>query len=80
MSKGYADNAVEALFRLTEWNLATLEELEMLKSSSKTRVERQRQICEAAVGDCARFGSVQTAKDMGCTRLRAILGKDSDVF
>lgn len=76
MSKGYADNAVDALFRLTEWNLATLEELKDLKSTSKRRLERQQRICEAAVGDCVRFGNISgkaVAERMGCIRLLAIL-------
>ena len=73
MRKAHADNAVDALVRLTEWNLATLEWRESLKSSSKREIERQRDICHAAVGDCARFATVQQARDMGCLRLEAIM-------
>lgn len=79
MSKGYVVSAVEALFRLTEWNLATLEELKDIKSTSKRRIERQQKICEMAVGDCIRFGgedSRNIAHELGCIRIRAILGED----
>jgi len=69
----HAYNVVEALVRLTEWNLATLEWRESLKSSSKMEVRRQREICRDAVWDCARFASVDDAKRMGAHRLEAIM-------
>lgn len=37
----------EDYIQATEWNLATLEELACLKSSSKNRIERQRSICQS---------------------------------
>ena len=72
-AKAHADNAVDALVRLTEWNLATLEWRESLKSSSKHEVKRQRDICQKAVGDCVRFASVDDVRAMGCHRLEAIM-------
>ncbi|QSQ14064.1 hypothetical protein [Myxococcus landrumensis] len=71
--KAHADDAADALVRLTEWNLATLEWRESLKSSSKSEVKRQRNICEAAVGDCVTFASPEKAREMGAYRLEAIM-------
>lgn len=34
----------------TEWNLATLEELALIKGTSASRIRRQRDICEKMLG------------------------------
>jgi hypothetical protein len=63
----------EALCEVTEWNLATLEELRMLKSSSKARVRRQEGICRDMVLAVRRFASLADAERVRCPRLVAIL-------
>lgn len=39
----------------TEFNLATLEELSELKSSSASRIKRQQRICDEMVAACRQF-------------------------
>ena len=39
----------------TEWNLATLEELNILKGTSKSRIARQRGICIRMLGECRSY-------------------------
>jgi hypothetical protein len=45
----------EAYLEATEWNLATLEELCTIKSSSKSRIDRQKSICGKMLAICATF-------------------------
>ena len=49
-------NQLQSVFiESTEWNLATLEELKELKSSSKLRIGRQEAICTNMVKTCESF-------------------------
>lgn len=41
--------------RATEWNLATLEELEEIKGTSNRRIERQKKICDMMFRFCRTF-------------------------
>lgn len=63
-----ADKYAEA----TEWNLATLEELCTLKSSSKVRIERQIGICAYMVQACMDHALEVSSKSY-FTRLAVIL-------
>jgi len=60
---------------LTECQLATLEGLEGLKSTSKSELARQREICDKAVAQCKDLG-VEPVGLRGdrCVRLRERLG------
>ena len=62
-------NAIDAWAWLIECDLATLEELEMLKSSSKARIDRQRGICERAVREFRMLGNADAARFMKAMRL-----------
>lgn len=48
-----AQNLDEAFVNATEVNLATLEDLLMLRKTSKSRVQRQRSICFSMLKICA---------------------------
>lgn len=73
------DNALDAFLWLTECNLATLEELKDLKSSSKARIARQQEICDNAMVNVRRFGKVNISElatrayDNGCIRIHDLL-------
>lgn len=41
--------------KATEWNLATLEEMALIKSTSERRLERQSKICAMMLDVCATF-------------------------
>lgn len=57
--------------RATEWNLATLEELALLKSSSDSRVRRQVGICEKMLEVCAQLEDVDWTKAGMASRMLA---------
>jgi hypothetical protein len=71
------NSTTEAFLWLTERNLATLEELQMLKSFSKTRIARQQEICDTAMAHVRMFGErswvASFAKDSGCIRVHDLL-------
>lgn len=46
------ESLVNGLAESAEWNLATLDELVYLKSSSKSRINRQRNICMKMLEKC----------------------------
>jgi len=48
---------LEAYLWATEVNLATLEELAYLKSSSKSRIDRQKSICTKMLQVCQEYAS-----------------------
>lgn len=48
---------LESYLWATEVNLATLEELAYLKSSSKSRINRQKSICTKMLQVCQEYGS-----------------------
>lgn len=68
--------------RATEINLATLGELIFIKSSSKCRIKRQRDICERMLKVCQEYASEiewhgYTSTEVGrvghCSRVKKIL-------
>lgn len=64
---------------LTECNLATLEELKELKSSSSYRIQRQQTICNTAVRHCIELGIEPVGLSGNrCTRLAAEIGRARD--
>lgn len=65
--------AVDAWACLIECNLATLEELQMLKSSSAARIRRQEDICRQAVSLFRALGNIEAARYMQCGRLVEML-------
>lgn len=71
------NSTTEAFLWLTECNLATLEELQELKSSSKVRVARQQEICDTAMAHVRVFGEkdwvASIAHDSGCIRVHDLL-------
>lgn len=69
-------NATDAWAWLLECDLATLEELRMLKSSSKNRIGRQADICTRAVMEFRAMGQRESAKFMKAGRLLEILGPE----
>lgn len=55
-TKSSAEAYLESAYlEATEWNMATLEELCSIKSSSKHRIERQKSICAKMLVICASF-------------------------
>lgn len=46
----------------TEWNLATLEEMALIKGTSASRIRRQRGICERMLILCLSFEDVDWTK------------------
>jgi hypothetical protein len=60
--KRFFDNSLDAFLWLTECNLATLEELKELKSSSRTRITRQQEICDNAMVHIRKFGKANMAE------------------
>ncbi len=65
MSKFLEESYLEA----TEWNMATLDELCMIKSSSKHRIDRQKSICGKMLAICATFDP-ETRKRASCRPMR----------
>lgn len=65
---------IDDYYVATEWNLATLEELASLSSSSRSRIQRQRQICIEMLYVCrqheADLGAIQAVRS---PRVREIL-------
>lgn len=59
----------EAYLEATEWNLATLDELCMIKSSSKHRIDRQKSICGKMLAICATFDR-ETRAHASCRPMR----------
>jgi hypothetical protein len=57
----------------TEWQLATLEELEDLKSSSKVRTQRQREICNRMLNECRFFKHAEIREIPGVGRVKEAL-------
>lgn len=70
----------DRLAAFTEYNLATLEWLEMTKSSSKSSVRRQSSICDMMVRACQAFGAVGPNRFGGpeCSRLSMRLAALAD--
>ncbi|WP_137917168.1 hypothetical protein [Hydrogenophaga sp. 2FB] len=61
---------------LTECQLATLESLQMRKSTPKSELRRQQSICDDAVSQCQDLGigpGVRGLRGHGCPRLSALL-------
>lgn len=55
-TKSSAEAYLESAYlEAAEWNMATLEELCSIKSSSKHRIERQKSICTKMLVICASF-------------------------
>lgn len=67
------NSSIDALALLIDWNLATLEELKMLKSSSASRIQRQQRICDEGVRYFRQFGTLAVAKRMECSNLADVL-------
>lgn len=64
---------------LTECNLATLEGLQELKSSSNYRIQRQQSICNKAVQQCIELGIEPVGlSGQKCERLSAEIGRAED--
>lgn len=66
-------NIEEALARLTEWNLATLEELRDHKSSSKYRIRRQENVCAEALRACRAFLDLEDIRRWKCIRVVEVI-------
>lgn len=68
------NSTTEAFLWLTECNLATLEELKELKSSSKTRIARQQEICDTAIAHVKVLGEkIWVEEGSGCIRVHDLL-------
>jgi hypothetical protein len=65
--------SIQAWAYLIECDLATLEELQMLKSSSKSRTARQENICRSAVAYFRQYGDIEAARRVKAIRLVKIL-------
>jgi hypothetical protein len=62
----------------TEWNLTTLERLEMRKSTSKADLHRQRKICDDMVAHCKDLGVPDIGlKGRFCGRLSERLARSA---
>lgn len=62
-----------AYLEATEWNMATLEELCSIKSSSKHRIDRQKSICTKMLVICASLKDAQLPRHGHATRSTKIL-------
>ena len=76
---------LEAYLWATEVNLATLSELAYLKSSSKSRINRQKSICTKMLQVCQEYGSeiewhgwneVQVGRQ-SCSRVKELLATEA---
>ena len=65
----------EQLVRYTEYNLATLEELQDLKGTAKHRIERQTKICQEMVLACRSFCHSETPWVQSYGRVKKALVK-----
>jgi hypothetical protein len=65
----------------TEWNLATLSELSMLKSSSQSRIKRQTSICQKMLQVCQEwepeidFGDITRFSNHVAPRVKMLLDR-----
>jgi hypothetical protein len=67
-------NLADEYLLATNWNLATLDELTMLKSSSNYRIGRQRGICETMLHVCQEYEGLLSERAITASRVRKILG------